>query len=138
VLIDENLKSHLIEVNVLPSLFCPSRLDKRIKLSMLKNSFHLIGMVPFDRSNLENEIKKLDYLPSTLEKKEEIQILQESEDELNRMGSFKRIFPNENNPFKHHELLDERNTTFNETLASFEESKKIHSIEFLHQQLNSH
>jgi NurA-like 5'-3' nuclease len=97
-------------------------------------------MIPFDRSNLEKEIKKLNYLPSTLneEKKEEIQMLQESEDELNRVGSFKRIFPNENNPFKHHELLDDRKTKFNEKLASFEESKKKHSIEFLHQQLNSH
>eukprot|EP01080_Neovahlkampfia_damariscottae_P000958 gene958-9865_t len=90
ILIDENLKSHLIEVNVLPSLHCPSPLDKRIKLSMLSNSFHLIGMIPYDRSKLQNDIeKKMNYLPTSIdeESKLRIQMLQESEDELNRRES---------------------------------------------------
>ena len=105
---------------------------------MLSNSFHLIGMIPFDRSNLENEIKKkINYLSSTNfddEKKQKIEMIQDSEDELNRSGNFKRIFPNEKNPFKHHELFD-RKTMFNEDLANFEESKKKHSIEYLYEKI---
>lgn len=57
ILIDDNLKPHLIEVNILPSLSCSSPLDKKIKTTMLANAFHIIGIIPYDRSNYAEEKK---------------------------------------------------------------------------------
>ena len=44
VLLDQDLKAWLLEVNVCPSLSSSSPMDKRIKTSMLTDAFNLIGI----------------------------------------------------------------------------------------------
>ena len=53
VIIDQNLKPWLLEVNVLPSLSSSSPLDKRIKTSMMCDAFSTIGIVPYNKKKLE-------------------------------------------------------------------------------------
>ena len=48
VLIDDNLKPYLLEVNLNSSLNTDSPLDLRIKGEMLSDLFTLIGIVPLD------------------------------------------------------------------------------------------
>ena len=55
VLLDQNLKAWLLEVNVCPSLSSSSPMDKRIKTTMLSDAFNLIGVQPYDRKKLEKE-----------------------------------------------------------------------------------
>ena len=56
VLIDQNLKPWLLEVNVLPSLSSSSPFDKQVKSMLLSDSFHLLGFNIFDRKQiLENK-----------------------------------------------------------------------------------
>jgi hypothetical protein len=45
----------LLEVNVLPSLSSSSELDKKIKTSLICDSFNLIGVMPYSRKQLEKE-----------------------------------------------------------------------------------
>lgn len=49
VLIDENLKPYLLEVNLNSSLNTDSPLDLRIKGEMLSDLFTMIGIVPLDQ-----------------------------------------------------------------------------------------
>lgn len=60
ILIDENFRPWLLEVNVLPSLSSSSPLDKKIKTTLLADIFNLIGVVPYDRKKYmkEEEDKK--------------------------------------------------------------------------------
>jgi len=60
ILIDENLRPWLLEVNVLPSLSSSSPLDKKIKTSLMSDIFNIIGIVPYDRKKYikEEEDKK--------------------------------------------------------------------------------
>lgn len=44
ILIDENLKPWLIEVNLAPSLSCESKLDLEIKSSLIRDLFNLVGI----------------------------------------------------------------------------------------------
>ena len=59
VLIDENLRPWLLEVNVQPSLSSSSPLDKKIKTSLLSDVFNTIGIVQYDRKKyMKQEEKK--------------------------------------------------------------------------------
>ena len=51
MLIDENLKPWVLEVNVSPSLNSSSPLDKKIKTSLISDVLHLIGVPLWDKSN---------------------------------------------------------------------------------------
>lgn len=46
ILIDENLKPWLLEVNLAPSLSCGSDLDLEIKSNLIKDLFNLVGIYP--------------------------------------------------------------------------------------------
>ena len=52
VLIDQNLKPWLLEVNVLPSLSSSSPFDKQVKSMLLSDTFHLLGFNIFDRKQI--------------------------------------------------------------------------------------
>eukprot|EP01027_Heterolobosea_sp_BB2_P015683 GEZU01022446.1.p1 GENE.GEZU01022446.1~~GEZU01022446.1.p1 ORF type:complete len:521 (+),score=144.48 GEZU01022446.1:71-1633(+) len=111
VLIDENMKPWLIEVNLLPSLSASSPLDKKIKTELVTNLFNMVGFIPYDRGNYEEHAAKklhfqpspnpikLDDLPaevrdfvSSLTKEQKL-VLQETEDEYHRRDKFERIYP---------------------------------------------
>ena len=49
ILIDDDLKPWLLEVNVLPSLSSSSPFDKQVKSMLLSDTFHLLGFNIFDR-----------------------------------------------------------------------------------------
>lgn len=53
VLIDQNLRAWLLEVNVSPSLSSSSPMDKQIKTLLLSDSFYLLGFHLLDRKRLE-------------------------------------------------------------------------------------
>ena len=55
VLIDENFKPWLLEVNVAPSLSSSSPYDKKVKTTLLSDSMHLMGYNIFDRKKMEEE-----------------------------------------------------------------------------------
>ena len=61
ILVDENLKPWLIEVNVMPSLSSSSPMDKQIKTSLLSDIFNMVGVMPYDRKKLikDEESKKV-------------------------------------------------------------------------------
>ena len=53
VILDQNMKPWLLEVNVLPSLSSSSALDKKIKTSMMCDTFSIIGITPYSKKRLE-------------------------------------------------------------------------------------
>ena len=55
ILIDENLKPWVLEVNVSPSLNSSAPLDRKIKTSLIVDILNLIGVVPFDKSKKVKE-----------------------------------------------------------------------------------
>ena len=121
VLIDENLKPWLIEVNVCPSLNNSTPLDKRIKTSLICDIFNLLGYTPYDKKQLEKEVEKykIEGKPKrSTRRKEDIEdlnaencidklsaedwnILFEFDEEFHRRGDFERIFPNKSNVAKY-------------------------------------
>jgi len=66
VLIDKKMKPWLIEVNVCPSLNCTTRLDSRIKTSMICDIQNLLGYIPYDKKyfDLKQEQWKIEKRPS--------------------------------------------------------------------------
>ena len=58
ILIDNNLKPWLMEVNVCPSLSSSSPMDRRIKHTLLTDILNLIGIEYTSRKHLEKEKKK--------------------------------------------------------------------------------
>jgi tubulin polyglutamylase TTLL4 len=55
VFLDSALKPWLIEVNVSPSLMGGSPLDTKIKGTLMADVFHLVGMKPYDESELKSD-----------------------------------------------------------------------------------
>jgi hypothetical protein len=118
VIIDENLKPWLLEVNVAPSLSGGSSLDRVIKTSLITDTLNLIGFIPYDRVKNEQiysktRIKRL--LGKAKSEKpvrrtahsinrgalklsqDEATMLAEVEDENYRRGYFTRLFPQSEN-----------------------------------------
>ena len=62
ILLDSNLKPHLLEINISPSLSSSSPLDKKIKTTLICDTLNLIGITPYDRKlydkEMENTLKK--------------------------------------------------------------------------------
>ena len=50
ILIDENFKAWLIEVNVNPSLHCTSPLDLSIKTDLISDIFNVVGILPYNHN----------------------------------------------------------------------------------------
>ena len=140
ILLDNKMKAHLLEVNVMPALGCGSLLDRDIKSNLVTGLLHLIGVQKYNRQEYNNRelIRKknkiLGFKPSTSEDNQESErvnnsqtqaankrslmkvdgedvkpilvkfdqikpdsieksILREFEDEINRNGNFKLIYP---------------------------------------------
>ena len=51
IMIDENFKAWLVEVNVNPSLHCTSPLDLNIKTDLITDIFNIIGIIPYNHNN---------------------------------------------------------------------------------------
>ncbi|CAI5670786.1 unnamed protein product [Oreochromis niloticus] len=133
IMLDENLKPWILEVNISPSLHSNTGLDVSIKGQMIKDLLNLAGFRIPSREDVvtpcssassstsslcagsgertkvdlsaDEKVKRAFYLtqgdanrdlmPTVLDvlTPEEIRVLAESEDELNRRGEFERVFP---------------------------------------------
>lgn len=71
VMLDENLKPWLIEINLSPSLACDSPLDMEIKSNLLADTFNLIGIKQYDRKK-ESENKARNRMKSYQHKKKSL------------------------------------------------------------------
>ena len=49
ILIDSNFRPWLLEVNISPSMSSSSPLDKKIKTTLICDTFNLVGIVPYDK-----------------------------------------------------------------------------------------
>lgn len=118
ILIDDNLRPWLLEVNVCPSLASSSPLDKQIKTSLMCDIFTLSCIIPYDRKDFEKEqeyikssrlygfdkssrighrnltalisCESLEEVPLGVE---DLEILADCEEDKDKCGEFKRIFP---------------------------------------------
>jgi len=101
ILIDENLKPYLLEVNHNPSLFIESQVDKKIKESLVRDIFGIIGVQPEWKKkamSLEKKIIKERITYGGLSKKNMIRlrdvcIKQKDKYMMKNRGNFKRIYP---------------------------------------------
>ena len=57
MLLDAKLQPHLLEVNCGPSLSSSSKLDKKIKTTLICDTLNLIGITPYDRKLYKKEMK---------------------------------------------------------------------------------
>jgi len=99
ILIDEDLNPWLLEVNLSPSMNIETPLDKKIKSVMIAELFTLIG-IPIKKSNnttLKKVHKPAWNQPSGRRENElsaeQLRIIRETNNELQRSGSFERIYP---------------------------------------------
>eukprot|EP00667_Euglena_gracilis_P004193 EG_transcript_4211 len=151
LMVDENLKVWLIEVNLMPSLSCTTALDKAVKYALVEDTLTLAGPLPFHRDMLEeNEAvparrhPRMDDItfqdPAQLKAMmarlsdpeqpllealtaEQRLLIMEAEDELNRRGHFSRIFPTAKTWGKYGKFFDGPRPN-NLVLARWEKEKK--------------
>jgi tubulin polyglutamylase TTLL6/13 len=53
IILDHKLKPWLLEINVLPSLSASSKMDRRIKTSLMADIFGIIGIIPYSKKRLD-------------------------------------------------------------------------------------
>jgi len=53
IILDHKLKPWLLEINVLPSLSASSKMDRRIKTSLMTDIFSTIGIIPYSKKKLD-------------------------------------------------------------------------------------
>ena len=102
ILVDDNLRPWLLEINLNPSLNCESDLDTKVKSALMTDIFTLIGLVPY--SHKKNRIRSKDvklmneeaYDIDTTSDNTYDQLLY-SIDEFSRQGMFDRLFPIKDN-----------------------------------------
>jgi tubulin polyglutamylase TTLL4 len=59
ILIDQDLKPWVLEVNVCPSLNSSSPLDKKIKTALISDILHLVGVPLWDKSRKRNTCRNI-------------------------------------------------------------------------------
>ncbi|XP_063720444.1 uncharacterized protein LOC134846929 isoform X3 [Symsagittifera roscoffensis] len=131
IILDDNLKPWILEVNISPSLHSNSELDISVKENMLRDLFNVLGLTVPDKEEVASANMKCKFkLPYMKDGKfirdaqltqnerakhvhymqrasdevvkstildiltaEDIRLLAETEDEMNRAGDFVRVFP---------------------------------------------
>ncbi|XP_045068006.1 tubulin polyglutamylase TTLL4 isoform X2 [Coregonus clupeaformis] len=122
VMLDENLKPWVLEVNISPSLHSNTALDVAIKGQMIRDVLNLAGFVlprrevrssassggTWERTrpdiSTDEKVKRAFYLSQRFADQdsssildvmtpEDVRVLAETEDELSRKGEFERVFP---------------------------------------------
>lgn len=116
VIIDDNLRPWLLEVNILPSLSSSSPYDKRVKTKLIADVLTLVGFSPFSHERVDKAMRaecagRLQGFPSKTQVgrshsvqtvgsaclkelgEAEWRLILEAHDEYMRRGGLERIFP---------------------------------------------
>lgn len=108
VLIDDNMKCWLLEVNILPSLSSSSPFDRFIKTQLMTDIFHCVGItlpksksaqIPI-RTDVKEDRNRIQHLQACKHmsnypyNESDLAILRETAEEYNRRGHFHRLYPN--------------------------------------------
>jgi len=117
ILLDSKLKPWLLEVNLSPSLATESALDLKIKSELISDLFNMAGVVPLDQRtynepslfgknqnllsygvtvpNFDKNKTTNNSDPKSMENlaKDEKAVIRETNEEWDRRGKFKRVFP---------------------------------------------
>lgn len=56
ILLDDSFRAWLIEVNTGPDLSSTSPLDKQLKHKMVAQMMHLVGVIPYDRYQVDRPL----------------------------------------------------------------------------------
>lgn len=92
VLLDDNLKPWVLEVNLSPSLSVESSLDFGVKTNMISDLFNLVGFNLFDRTTRTAE-KNLAPFSDAYTQEDLDTMVQETKEELDRAGGWKMLVP---------------------------------------------
>ncbi|GBG28435.1 Tubulin polyglutamylase TTLL5 [Hondaea fermentalgiana] len=93
VLVDEDLKPWLIEVNLGPSLGCDSALDLQIKSAMIADLLTLAGVQPCDVHRKRTEEPFVTAKPSLAPAPSATRLVREFETEKRRSGGWRCVYP---------------------------------------------
>jgi len=105
ILIDDKLKSWLLEVNLSPSLACESPLDLKIKSELIVDLFNMVGIFPSKKKSSmimkcnENFLiykNHQNFSSKAYDSNLEVDVLTETYEEIKRSGKFKLIYPSYN------------------------------------------
>lgn len=109
VILDEDCKPWLLEVNLSPSLACESPLDLKIKSNLCSHMFTLAGVVALDPFSKRETRSATRRTPTTKGpysctvdgnnvaqlSNEDLRLVRQTKEEFVRKGAFSRIFPTE-------------------------------------------
>ena len=84
ILLDSNLRPWLLEINASPSLACNALLDKRLKSMLMCDTFNLIGIIPYDKSDHNIQSRIANQCDKNIALSDEIMLI-EFEEELSRL-----------------------------------------------------
>lgn len=59
IMIDQDLKSWVLEVNCLPSLSSSSMFDKQVKTQLITDAFSVIGIRGYNKVDMKNEMNEI-------------------------------------------------------------------------------
>eukprot|EP00698_Gefionella_okellyi_P010773 TRINITY_DN2819_c0_g1_i4.p1 TRINITY_DN2819_c0_g1~~TRINITY_DN2819_c0_g1_i4.p1 ORF type:complete len:850 (+),score=203.47 TRINITY_DN2819_c0_g1_i4:351-2900(+) len=91
ILVDDNLRPWLLEVNLSPSLACDSPLDLKIKGHLIADLFNLVGM-PLQRKQPKKYQRKPLRRPDSLAEMQKRCVI-DAQQEYGRRGGFDRVYP---------------------------------------------
>lgn len=141
ILLDQNLKPWLIEVNTSPSLSSSSPFDKNIKTRLLCDTLTLVGIRPYDKAKFKSDqekqatmrrmngstkVSKSSYnnfydskgMSKFAGDSSDSEVLSEFKEQEYRMGGYERIFPLSYN-VNYYSQFFERERTNNEILRRY-------------------
>lgn len=147
VLIDEDLKPWLLEVNLSPSLACESPLDLKIKANLLTDLFNLTGFIAKDPVTVKSNKRRNSFSTRGLPQRyrslstsntdlksvsssgdarrtpneglsnEDLRMIREAKEEYKRRGKFVRIYPTPES-WELYSSIQEHSSSKNKTLHS--------------------
>ena len=127
ILIDENLRPWLIEVNLSPSMNTETSIDLKIKSVLIADLLNLTGIRRIERKKRRNsQVSRPAWSSGTVNcalSKREVQIIKETEVEMKRMGNFECCFPNSDS-MVYKQFFDVERPLNNLLMAHYASAKK--------------
>lgn len=129
ILIDNNLRPWLLEVNLSPSMNTETSVDLKIKSALISDLFNLIGIRKLEprkrrNSNSSRPAWTSNCNSATLDNKKEQQIIKETEAERTRLGNFECCFPCEN-AFHYKQFFDVDRANNSLLISHYTGNKKV-------------